>query len=149
MIVANLAVLFVGFAALPIFIKAVSIPKNILFPIIGILIFVGTYVSRPRFFNLWVVIVFGVLGYLMIKFGFSIGSFCIGYILGHYAEVGFNHTLIITRGNYLRLFSRPAFLIVLSIIITMGLLVKIVSNRQRKIESQKFFFKSFSVAGKR
>lgn len=134
MIVANFVVLIVGFIALPIFIKAVSIPKNILFPTIVIFIFVGTFISRPRFFNFYVVIAFGVLGYFLNKYGFSISAFCIGYILGHYAEVGFNHTLIITRGNYLRLFYRPAFLIVLAIIITMGVLIKILSKRKNKFE---------------
>jgi len=79
-----------------------------------------------------VVIAFGVLGYFMDKYGFSISAFCIGYILGHYAEVGFNHILIITRGNYLRLFFRTAFLIILAIIIMMGVLIKILSKRKNK-----------------
>jgi len=60
---------------------------------------------------------------LFIKFGFSISAFCIGFVLGHYAEMNFNHTVIIARGNFLNILSRPAFLIVLVIIIIIGILV--------------------------
>lgn len=136
MILANLAVLFVGIMALPIFIKAISLPKNILFPIIGILVFVGTFAREPRFFHFWVVIAFGIIGYFMDKFGFSVASFCIGFILGRYAETTYNHTLIIAHENLLELFSRPPFLIVSAIIIIMGVLIGMISMGQKKYEKK-------------
>lgn len=136
MLVINLAILFVGIIALPIFIKAISLPKNILFPIIGILIFVGTFVSQHNFFNFWVVIVFGIIGYLMDKFGFSVPAFCIGFVLGHYAETGYNHTLIITHKNFLELFSRPVFLVVLAIVIMMMVLMKGINTKQDKLKEE-------------
>jgi len=136
MILANLGVLFVGIIALPIFIKAISLPKNILFPIIGILIFAGSFAREQRFFHFWVIIAFGVIGYFMCKFGFSVASFCIGFILGRYAEIGFNHTLVITHENFLELFSRPAFLIVLAIIIIMWGLIVSTRIKQKTYEKK-------------
>lgn len=123
MLIANIGVLIMGISAMNIFIKAVSVPRNILFPIILVLLFIGTYASSPWFFHFWVVIAFGILAYFMNKFGFSISAFCIGFVLGHYAETNFNHTVIIARGNLLSILSRPAFLIVLVIIIVIGILV--------------------------
>ena len=123
MLIANLGVLIMGTVAMNIFIKLVSVPRNILFPVIVIFIFTGTYASSPWFFHFWVVIAFGILGYFMDKFGFSVSAFCIGFVLGHYAEMNFNHTMIIARGNLLSIISRPAFLFVLAIIIAIGLLL--------------------------
>lgn len=129
---ATVAVLIVGTVALPFFIKAVTFPKNILFPIIGILIFTGIFVREARFFHFWVVIAFGIIGYFMDKFGFSVASFCIGFILGRYTEITYNHALIIIHENFLELFSRTAFLTILAIIIIMGVLIGMISMGQKK-----------------
>lgn len=63
-------------------------------------------------------------------FGFSVSAFCIGFILGRYAETGYNNTLIITHKNFLELFSRPAFLIVLAILIIMAVLMKRINTKK-------------------
>ena len=53
----------------------------------------------------------------MTKYGFPVSAFWIGLILGCYAETGYNQTLTIVHENLLGVLSRPAFLIVLAILI--------------------------------
>ena len=132
MLIADLFVLFIGIVAMHIFIKAVSLPRNILFPVITILLFIGTYAGSQWFFHFWVVIAFGILGYFMNKFGFSTSSLCIGFVLGRYAEMNFNHTIIILHGDILKVFFRPAFIILLVTMIMVGIIIKII-GRKRKI----------------
>jgi putative tricarboxylic transport membrane protein len=67
--------------------KIVSIPKAILFPVVIVLCVVGAYALNNTMDNVYVLLVFGVFGYAMVKFGIPLAPFILGVILGDQIEV--------------------------------------------------------------
>lgn len=112
--------LVVGYLGLPLFIRAVRIPPGILFPLVVALCVTGTFVATSSIFDVFVMLGFGVVGHLMVKFGFPIPPLLIGFILGPLIEVSLRQAMILSDNNAFDLFSKPvsaAFLILTAIVI--------------------------------
>ncbi|HET7197204.1 MAG TPA: tripartite tricarboxylate transporter permease [Burkholderiales bacterium] len=67
--------------------RIVSVPKSALFPVVLVLCVIGAYALNNTMSNVYVLLCFGVLGYLMVKFGFPLAPFILGVILGDQIEV--------------------------------------------------------------
>ena len=67
--------------------RAVTVPKAALFPIVLVLCVIGAYALNNTMANVYVLLAFGVLGYLMVKFGFPLAPFILGVILGDQIEI--------------------------------------------------------------
>ncbi|MBO6784725.1 MAG: tripartite tricarboxylate transporter permease [Alphaproteobacteria bacterium] len=112
--------LVVGYLGLPLFIRAVRVPPGILFPLVVILCVTGTFVATSSIFDVFVMLGFGVVGYLMVKFGFPIPPLLIGFILGPLIEVSLRQAMILSNNNALDLLSKPVsagFLILTAVVI--------------------------------
>ena len=107
MIATTLLHLVIARAGMPLFMQAVRVPTDILFPIVLLLCFTGVYVASNSFFDLYVMLGFGLLGYLMNKLGFPVAPLLIGFILGPLVEIGLRQSLIISRGSFDIFLERP------------------------------------------
>jgi putative tricarboxylic transport membrane protein len=67
--------------------RVVTVPKAALFPVVLVLCVIGAYALNNTMSNVYVLLSFGVLGYLMVKFGFPLAPFILGVILGDQIEV--------------------------------------------------------------
>jgi len=67
--------------------RVVTVPKAALFPVVLVLCVVGAYALNNTMGNVYVLLSFGVLGYLMVKFGFPLAPFILGVILGDQIEI--------------------------------------------------------------
>jgi putative tricarboxylic transport membrane protein len=67
--------------------RVVTVPKAALFPVVLVLCVVGAYALNNTMGNVYVLLCFGVLGYLMVKFGFPLAPFILGVILGDQIEI--------------------------------------------------------------
>lgn len=120
MMVANVFNLLVGAIGLRFFIKVLSVPRSIIYPIIILICMTGSYISENSFFGVGVMICFAVLGYFMKKFEFSFVTFIIGFVLGPMFELSLQQTLILYKNNIFIMFHRPvplAFLMITSVFI--------------------------------
>jgi putative tricarboxylic transport membrane protein len=115
--VANIFFLILGLYFAPLFAKVSTISNAILIPAIAILSVIGSYAINNRFFDVWMMLLFGVAGYFLDRAGFSLGAIVLGLILGPIAELGFGQSLIISRGSPLVFFDHPLALILVGIII--------------------------------
>jgi len=104
---ANVIMGIFGFSSIRLFVKIINIPKTILVPIIFSLTFVGSYVINNSMIDVFVMIFFGILGYFLNKFGFSMSAIIIGIILGPMAESNLRRSLIMSYGDYSIFFTRP------------------------------------------
>lgn len=136
MILANVATLVVGFVFIPVYVKAITVPRNILFPIIMVMCFIGSFSETPRIFFLFVVIIFGIIGYFMDKMGLSVAALCIGFILGNYAEASLNKSMIIAKGSIFNLLQRPALIVVLIILAVLIASLWMTMNRRKRLISK-------------
>lgn len=107
MFIANLTMLVLGLSSLKLFVKVLSVPKSILTPMIFILCVVGSYAINTSFFDVGVMLFFGILGYFLQKADFSVSPAVLGLILGPMAEANFRRALLMSEGSYSIFFNSP------------------------------------------
>ena len=81
------------------------IPYRILFPLILRLAVVGTYSANLSIFDAWVMIAFGVVGYLLVKLGYELAPLAL--VLGPLFEQSLRQSLIMSSDNGLIFVTRP------------------------------------------
>jgi len=112
----------IAMIGLPLFIRAVRVPRGVLFPIVIILCVTGTLVATSSIFDVFVMLGFGFLGYLMVKFGFPVAPMLIGFILGPLIEVSLRQSMILSDNSIEIFFTRPvsAIFMILMMVVMMS-----------------------------
>jgi len=116
-VVATILMVIFGLLVTRLFLKILLVPTEILMPIIFVLCVVGTYVLNGRLFDVWVMLLFGLLGYYMRINNFPAAPFVLGFILGPMADTNIRRALMLTNGDISPFFTRP---------ISLGLVVAII-----------------------
>lgn len=106
-VLANIFMLVAGMAGAKLFAKFINIPLNILLPVIVFLCTVGSYAATNNYFDMGVMITFGVVGYSLIKLGVPMAPMVLGVVLGPIAETNLRTALVMYDNNFLVLFTRP------------------------------------------
>lgn len=99
--------LVIARAGLIAFIQTTRISNPVLFPAVLVLGVTGVFVSTNSYFDIYVMLGFGVMGYLMNKLGFPVAPLLIGFILGPLIEVGLRQAMIYSRGDLDIFLTRP------------------------------------------
>lgn len=101
------AMCVVGFFAIRPLVKILDFPEAVVSAFIMLLCFVGAISIRNNVGDLWLMIAFGVIGYLFERYRFPIAPLVLGVILGPLAESSFTTTMISYRGDWTVFFTRP------------------------------------------
>src|SRR4030042_448680 len=96
-----------GLASMRIWPRILQVPTAVLYPLVLAMCFVGTFAASNAIFDLLVALAFGVIGYLLHRFGFSPAALILGVILGPLAERELGAALTISYGNWGALFRSP------------------------------------------
>ena len=99
LILVNVFMLLQGKVLTPIFAKVVSIPQEILTPIIVIFCFAGAYSVNKNYFDVAVALVFCVLAWLLRKLDMPPVPILLGLVLGKMTETNFRRALLISNGS--------------------------------------------------
>ncbi|HEY5636782.1 MAG TPA: tripartite tricarboxylate transporter permease [Burkholderiales bacterium] len=86
--------------------RITTVPKAALFPVVLVLCVVGAYALNNTMANVYVLLVFGVLGYAMVRFGFPLAPLILGVILGDQIEINLIRS-IMTDANPWLFVTRP------------------------------------------
>src|SRR5918992_2963692 len=86
--------------------RVIAVPKSILFPVVLVLCVVGAYALGNSMATVYVLFLSGILGYLMVKFGFPLAPFILGVILGDQIEINLVRSLM-TDSNLWLFVTRP------------------------------------------
>ena len=99
--------------------RVLDVPRQFVLPLIMVFCFVGVFASSNRMFDVWIMLGFGVLGFLMERGGLPLGPFVIGFILAPIAESRLRQGLMMTDGSYLPLVTQPLTLslLILSVLL--------------------------------
>ncbi|HEY8542718.1 MAG TPA: tripartite tricarboxylate transporter permease, partial [Pseudothermotoga sp.] len=111
--IATLLMVIFGLIITRLFLKILLVPTEILMPIIFVLCVVGTYVLNGRMFDVWIMLLFGLLGYFMRLNDFPAAPFVLGFILGPMADTNMRRALMLAKGNLLPFITRPVSLVLL------------------------------------
>ncbi|MEE0138457.1 tripartite tricarboxylate transporter permease [Fusobacterium ulcerans] len=107
MFIGAFLMLIVEFFGLRIFAQVLRVPKYVLLPIVIVFTTVGAFALASRTFDVIAILVFGILGYIFVKFKVPQSPFIIGFILGRMAEENLRRGLILSDNNILDFFSKP------------------------------------------
>ena len=133
---ANFVMFLIMFFAIKYIAKVVTVPKYLLYPIIIMMCVVGAYaINYGIMFDVWTLLLFGVLGYVGSKFGIEVAPFIIGFILGKSAEVYFVKSLE-SFGSLTIFFTKSPIAVFLWILILVSVCYSIYStNKKSSISS--------------
>ena len=107
MYIGNVMLLVLNLPLIPLWVQLLKIPYKILFPLILLLCLIGSYSIKNSAFDMFVMIFFGVVGYLFRKFGYEAAPLILAFVLGPMLELNLRQSLIISEGSVLIFFTRP------------------------------------------
>lgn len=113
-------------------VNVTRLPNAIIMPVVLALCFIGSYAINANMFDVFLAVLFGIIGYLMEKFNIPAAPMILGLILGGGAERGLRLSLVMSKGSALAYyFSRP-ICIILMLIIVLTIVVPMISNMRHK-----------------
>ena len=119
---ANLFALLINIAFIPVFIWALKMPFTILAPIIFTLCVIGGYAPTQDMHDVWLMLLFGVMGYLMRKLDYPMAPAVLAIVLGPLAEPALRQSLLISNGSFAIFFERPMAAGIMAIAIVLFIL---------------------------
>jgi putative tricarboxylic transport membrane protein len=130
LIVAVIFLRIVGVAMIRVFARVVNIKQGYLIPGILLLCFVGSYAVANNVFDMTVAVAFGVIGFLMQRFGYPVAPMVLALILGPLAEEKLRQALVMSQGSWLIFIERPIAVVLL---ILAGLSLVFAIRQQRRL----------------
>ena len=106
-IIATFAMLFFEYLGMKAFVKVLNVPRWILLSIVIALCCVGAYGTNSRMFDVWTVLFFGLIGYGLKKFGFSLSPLLLGFILEPTIETNLMRGMQYSNGSILPFVTSP------------------------------------------
>lgn len=134
--IANFVLLIVNSVLIPLFVATIRAAQPFLYPLVTVLCVLGVYSVNSSMFDVWVMLVFGVLGYFMKKGNYPTAGFLLALILGPTIENTFRQALIMSNGSYAIFYSSSislALFIATILFLLYPLLKSLLSTKQRNI----------------
>jgi putative tricarboxylic transport membrane protein len=97
----HLVMIVIMFLGVRWFLRVVTVPKSILFPVILVLCVVGAFALNNTMANVYVLVLCGVLGYAMVKAGLPLAPLILGVILGDQIEINLIRSLMTDANPWL------------------------------------------------
>lgn len=132
MLIGNAILLIMNLPLANVWAKITLIPFKLLFPIIIIITVVGTYSLNNSMFDVGVMLVFGIIGYLFKKAEIPLAPVILTYVLGVLLEKTLLQSLTMFRGDFLQFFTRPLSGIILAIAILFMIFSVVASIKNKR-----------------
>ncbi len=104
---AHFLMLIVEYFGIRVFVKILSVKTYILLPVVAALCAVGAYTVNNRLFDVWCIIGFGILGYVLDKLDFSLATVILGMILGPIIELNYCRGMQRSLGSFIPFLTSP------------------------------------------
>ena len=140
-ILVNILLFFIAKLAIKQFAKVALIPSSVLFPMVLVFSLVGAFAYDNSLRSVWFAVIFGILGFILPKYGYSIIPLLLGIILGPLAETSLRRSLVLSNESLLIFVQRPIsliFLILIILSIIVPLYQKWKEAKNKSIESNTF-----------
>jgi putative tricarboxylic transport membrane protein len=121
MYVGNLMLLALNLPLVGVFVNLLRIPYAYLYPLIIMFCVIGVYEVNHSIVDVWIMLIMGVVGYGLKKFGFDPAPLVLGLVIAPILEMSLRQSLIMSNGNYLIFLQRPIALTLLAV--SLGLLL--------------------------
>ena len=135
--VGNVLLLVLNIPMIGLWVRLLLVPYRLLVPAILMFICIGTYSVNSSAFDVWVVLAFGLLGYLMRLLRFPAAPLLLGFVLGPMMEEHFRRAMLLSRGDFMTFFDRPISAVVMTLAILLliwGLVSALRVGRRGTVE---------------
>lgn len=125
MYIGNVMLIVLNLPLVGVFASLIKTPPAILMPMITGIMLIGAYSVNNSLFDVALLIIFGLIGFIMKKYNYEPAPLIVGLVLGPILEESLLQGLNIVHGNFLQFFFRPisGVLLTLAIIVTMWSLI--------------------------
>lgn len=131
--IGNAMLVILNLPLIGIWIKLLTVPYRWLFPAIILFCAIGVYSTNNNNFDIWMVALFGLIGYGFIKLGCEPAPLLLGFILGPMMEEYLRRALLISRGDWSVFVTRPisaSLLVAALVLLAIVLLPSIKKKRE-------------------
>jgi putative tricarboxylic transport membrane protein len=132
MYIGNIFLLIMSIPLIGVFVQLLRVRTGILAPLAIMVTMVGIFSLNNNVFDMWVVLAFGVIGYVMRKTGFEPGPLVLAFVLGPIMERSFRQSLLLSNGDPAIFFTRPGSAILFGIAALLILTTVVQYFRKRR-----------------
>ncbi len=132
--IGNVMLVVLNLPLIWIWIKLLTVPYRYLFPAIVLFCAIGVYSINNTTFDIWMLGIFGFVGYLFIKLGCEPAPLLLGFILGPMMEEYLRRALLISSGDWSTFVTRPisATLLAMSVLLLLIMLLPTVKKKREE-----------------
>lgn len=133
--IGNAMLVILNLPLIGIWVKLLTIPYRWLFPAIVLFCALGVYTTNNNVFDIWMIGLFGCIGYVFIKFGMEPAPLLLGMILGPMMEENLRRAMLLSRGDWSVFVTRPISATLLLLAAGLLLVVLMPSIKKRREEA--------------
>lgn len=135
--IGNVILLILNLPLVGVWVKMLKIPYSILFAVILAFMVIGAYGVENSVFDVFIMLLFGVLGYLFKKFDFPMAPMILTLILGPTMERSLRRSMEMSQGDFSILFASPiaAVLLIVSLIVLITSALRVFPGTRKKATS--------------
>src|SRR3954471_2281539 len=131
----NAMLIILNLPLIGMWIKLLSVPYQFLFPAIVLFCAIGVYSTNNNTFDIWMVGIFGLVGYTFFKLGCEPAPLLLGFILGPMMEENLRRALLLSRGEWSVLVTRPLSASLLAAALLLLVIVLLPSVKSKREEA--------------
>ena len=134
MYMGNIVGLVLVLTCVPLFAAILRVPFSIIAPAIIVICAIGAFTVNNAMFDVWMMLVFGVMGYLFSRLGYPLPPLVLAMVLGDQAESSFRQAMLISQGNVAVFWSNwlCGGIMTLGVVLMFWPLIQIVRSKMRK-----------------
>jgi putative tricarboxylic transport membrane protein len=119
-------------------VQLLKVPYKILFPMILLFCMIGAYSVNNQVFDVYLMMGFGVLGWLMKKYGYEPAPLVLAFVLGPMLENNLRKSMILSQGDFWFFIERPISLtcLLLAVLLLISPLLPIFNRRRKELATE-------------
>jgi putative tricarboxylic transport membrane protein len=134
LLLATFANLIFGLSLTKVFIRIVTVPQERLMAVIAVLCVVGSFAVTQRMFDVYVMLAFGVIGFLLREMKYPMAPLVLGIVLGDLLDLNLRRGLGLTNGDWTPFFTRPISAALCAIVVlTILMSIPAVSRKMKDL----------------
>ncbi len=133
--IGNLMLVILNLPLIGMWIKLLSVPYRLLFPAIVLFCAIGVYSTNNNTFDIWLVALFGFVGYIFMKLGCEPAPLLLGFILGPMMEENLRRALLLSRGAWSVFVTRPLSGSLLAVALVLLIIVLLPAVKAKRKEA--------------
>lgn len=138
MYIGNVMLLVLNMPLIGMWVQVLKVPYKILFPLILLFCLIGAYSVANQIFDVYLMLGFGVLGWLMKKYGYEPAPLVLAFVLGPMLENNLRKALILSQGDLATFIERPisAICLVMALLLLISPLLPSMGARRKELATE-------------